>query len=81
MTFATHEGNKGIRTVSTEGGAGKALMVDGRGTKHRAYLEQNIRALDVVLNELQRERLETAFFPGVTAGSRYPEKQMATLGI
>jgi len=51
------------------------------GTKHRAYLEQNVGALDVVLNESQRERLETAFYPGVTAGSRYPEKQMATLGI
>jgi len=32
VTFATHEGNKGIRSESAEGGAGKALMVDGRGT-------------------------------------------------
>ena len=51
------------------------------GTKRRAYLEQNVGALNVALDRSQRERLETTFYPGVTAGSRYPEEQMGSLGI
>ena len=51
------------------------------GTKRRKYLEQNVAALDVVLSPDQAGRLEAAFYPGVTAGTRYPEKQLAGLGI
>ncbi|MDX1514489.1 MAG: aldo/keto reductase [Gammaproteobacteria bacterium] len=51
------------------------------GTKRRKYLDQNVAALEVSLTRDQVERLESAFYPGVTAGTRYPEKQLAGLGI
>ena len=51
------------------------------GTKRRKYLEQNCAALDVKLSSEEIEALKKAFPPGVTAGMRYPEKQMKALGI
>jgi len=51
------------------------------GTKRRKYLEQNCAALDVKLSSEEIEVLKKAFPPGVTAGTRYPEKQMKALGI
>ncbi len=51
------------------------------GTKRRNYLEQNCGALDVKLGNEDIENLKKAFPPGVTAGTRYPEKQMKALGI
>jgi aryl-alcohol dehydrogenase-like predicted oxidoreductase len=51
------------------------------GTKRRKYLEQNCAALDVKLDPEEIEALKQAFPLGVTAGTRYPEKQLAGLGI
>lgn len=51
------------------------------GTKRRKYLEQNCAALDVKLSSEEIEALKKAFPLGVTAGTRYPEKQMKALGI
>jgi aryl-alcohol dehydrogenase-like predicted oxidoreductase len=51
------------------------------GTKRRAYLEQNCAALDVALTAEDLAALSLAFPPGATAGSRYPEKQMPSLGL
>lgn len=51
------------------------------GTKRRRYLEENVKALHVSLRDEQIKRLEASFYPGVTAGTRYPEKQLAGLGI
>ena len=51
------------------------------GTKRRAYLEQNCAALDVALTADEIAALSQAFPPGATAGNRYPDKQMATLGL
>lgn len=51
------------------------------GTKRRAYLEQNCAALDVRLTKSEIETLSKAFPLNVTAGTRYPEKQLAGLGI
>ncbi len=51
------------------------------GTKHREYLEQNAAALDLKLSDGELAALDKAFLPGVTAGTRYPEKQMKALGI
>jgi aryl-alcohol dehydrogenase-like predicted oxidoreductase len=51
------------------------------GTKRRQYLEQNVAALDVKLSGEEVATLAKAFPPGVTAGTRYPEKQMKALGI
>jgi aryl-alcohol dehydrogenase-like predicted oxidoreductase len=51
------------------------------GTKRRAYLEENCGALDVKLGRDDIEKLKQAFPLNVTAGTRYPEKQLAGLGI
>lgn len=51
------------------------------GTKRRSYLEQNAGAAALTLAPAEMARLAQAFPPGVTAGTRYPEKQMGTLGI
>lgn len=42
VTFATYEDNKGIRDVLAQGGAGKVLVVDGRGSMRRALCGGNI---------------------------------------
>ena len=44
MTFATYEDNKGIREILAQGGAGKVLVVDGRGSRRRALCGGNIAA-------------------------------------
>jgi aryl-alcohol dehydrogenase-like predicted oxidoreductase len=51
------------------------------GTKHRSYLEQNAAAAAISLSVSEIAQLAQAFPAGVTAGTRYPEKQMGTLGI
>jgi aryl-alcohol dehydrogenase-like predicted oxidoreductase len=51
------------------------------GTKRRKYLEQNCAALDIELTQEEIDRLSKAFPLNVTAGTRYPEKQLAGLGI
>jgi len=51
------------------------------GTKRRQYLEQNTSAAALSLSAAEIARLREVFPIGVTAGTRYPEKQMATLGI
>ncbi len=51
------------------------------GTKRRAYLEQNCAALDIKLSADEVKRLSDAFPWNVTAGTRYPEKQLKALGI
>ena len=51
------------------------------GTKRRAYLEQNCAAIDINLTRDEIEALAKAFPLNVTAGTRYPEKQLASLGI
>lgn len=51
------------------------------GTKHRRYLEENARAVDIRLTADEIAALTRAFPLDVTAGTRYPEKQMKALGI
>ena len=51
------------------------------GTKHRQYLEQNAASLGVKLTGAEIATLAKAFPLNVTAGTRYPEKQMKALGI
>jgi len=51
------------------------------GTKRRAYLEQNCAAVNVKLTKDEIETLSRAFPLNATAGTRYPEKQLAGLGI
>ncbi len=51
------------------------------GTKRRTYLEQNCAAVDIKLIPAEVSELAQAFPLNVTAGTRYPEKQLAGLGI
>lgn len=51
------------------------------GTKRRSYLEQNVAALDITLSDEEIDTLTRAFPIGITAGTRYPEPQMKTVGI
>jgi regulator of ribonuclease activity A len=43
-TFATYEDNQGIRKILAEGGKGRVLVVDGRGSRRRALCGGNIAA-------------------------------------
>lgn len=56
-------------------------MVPIPGTKRRTYLEQNCAAVDIKLTKDDLEQLDKAFPLNVAAGTRYPEKQLAGLGI
>ncbi|HEX7271909.1 MAG TPA: aldo/keto reductase [Casimicrobiaceae bacterium] len=51
------------------------------GTKRREYLEQNAAAAGIALSPAEIAQLANAFPPGVASGTRYPEKQLAGLGI
>ena len=51
------------------------------GTKRRKYIEQNAAAVEVKLSADEVALLSKAFPPNVTAGTRYPEKQLKALGI
>jgi aryl-alcohol dehydrogenase-like predicted oxidoreductase len=51
------------------------------GTKHRSYLEQNVAAIDITLSPEEIDTLTKAFPIGIAAGTRYPAKQMETVGI
>ena len=51
------------------------------GTKRRGYLEENSRAIEIALTQQEIAALSDAFPLDVTAGTRYPEKQLMALGI
>jgi len=51
------------------------------GTKRVHYLEENVGALKVSLNESQLGRLDAAFPLGATAGARYPEQGMRAVNL
>jgi len=51
------------------------------GTKRRNYLEQNAAAAGLALSAAEIAQLAKMFPPGVASGTRYPEKQLAGLGI
>ena len=51
------------------------------GTKRRAYLEENARAVEVSLSPDEVARLTRIFSPGVAAGDRYPPAMMKRVGI
>jgi len=51
------------------------------GTKKRAYLDQNLGALEVRLSAADVKRLDEIAPRGVTAGTRYPEAHMKALEI
>ena len=50
------------------------------GTKRRAYLDQNIGALEVEITIADREEIDRLLPPGAAAGARYPAASIATVG-
>jgi predicted oxidoreductase len=54
-------------------------MVPIPGTKRRAYLEENVAAVDVSLNQSELEQISRAVPKGMAAGERYPERAMAAV--
>ena len=57
------------------------LIVPIPGTKHRKYVDENIRATDIILTDKQIQTLEKAFPIGETSGERYPLGGMKKLGL
>jgi len=51
------------------------------GTKLTKYLNENARAVDIELTQNDLKKLDGLFTVGGTAGMRYPEGMMKTLGI
>ncbi len=57
------------------------LIVPIPGTKHRKYVNENIRATEIILTDEQIVALEKAFPIGETFGERYPLGGMKTLSL
>jgi aryl-alcohol dehydrogenase-like predicted oxidoreductase len=57
------------------------LIVPLPGTKRRKWLEENAAAADLKPAKETLAALDRAFPQGVTAGTRYPESQMARVGL
>jgi aryl-alcohol dehydrogenase-like predicted oxidoreductase len=51
------------------------------GTKRRVYLEENLRSLDVNIDDADKRRIEDAFPIGAAAGARYHESAMRNVNI
>ncbi|MGH6918402.1 MAG: aldo/keto reductase [Geminicoccaceae bacterium] len=51
------------------------------GTKRCRWLEENVAAVDIVLDPADLEALEAAFPQGVAAGDRYPAGGMRRIGL
>lgn len=51
------------------------------GTKHRSWLEQNVAAARITLDDADLKALDEAFPSGAASGLRYPEGQLRRLGI
>jgi aryl-alcohol dehydrogenase-like predicted oxidoreductase len=49
------------------------------GTKRRAYLEENVAALDITLTPSDLEQISRAVPKGTAAGDRYPARAMAAV--
>ena len=49
------------------------------GTKRRAYLDENVKAVELRLSQEDTRRIDEAAPLGVTAGTRYPEGGMLTV--
>jgi aryl-alcohol dehydrogenase-like predicted oxidoreductase len=49
------------------------------GTRHIKYLDENIGALEVKLSQDDLRRLDEILPPGAAAGTRYPERGMASV--
>jgi aryl-alcohol dehydrogenase-like predicted oxidoreductase len=50
------------------------------GTKRTRYLEENVKALSLVLTKAELTEIDAVFPPGLAAGLRYPESFMGSVG-
>ncbi len=51
------------------------------GTKRRSHLGENIGAVDIALDDAERDVLAAALPPGAAAGERYPPGQLKSLNL
>ncbi len=51
------------------------------GTRRRKWLEENVKAVELVPSATTLAALESAFAPGVAAGTRYPAGQMKRVHV
>ena len=51
------------------------------GTKRKAHILENLAAADIVLSAAEVARIGAAVKPDAVSGTRYPEKQLAGMGI
>lgn len=51
------------------------------GTKRRTYLEQNLKALEILLTPEDLRRIDEVAPRGAAAGARYPDEYMVRLGV
>lgn len=51
------------------------------GTKRRTYLDQNLKALEILLTPADLRRIDEVAPRGAAAGARYPDEYMNRLGI
>ena len=51
------------------------------GTKQQKWLEQNVAAVDLILNKDELKMLADTFKPGARAGDRYTPGYFTTLGV
>ena len=51
------------------------------GTRHHKYVEDNARAVNIGISDDLLARLDEVFSLGSTAGNRYPDAQMARIGL
>ena len=58
---------------------GMALVTEYKNGETRVCIEENVRALEIVLSENDLRRIDTAAPKGATAGDRYPEGGMRTI--
>jgi len=59
--------------------AQRQFIVPIPGTKKLKYIEENAKAVDIVLSQDDLKRLDEAAPKGVTHGSRYPERTMQSV--
>jgi aryl-alcohol dehydrogenase-like predicted oxidoreductase len=84
---------EGIEKIASQKGATPAevalawVLAQGEdlvpipGTKKRAYLDQNLGALEISLSADELRQLDHIAPRGITAGLRYPEAHMKAVGI
>jgi aryl-alcohol dehydrogenase-like predicted oxidoreductase len=70
-----------IAWTMAQGRRAGAFIVPIPGAKSRQHLEENLRAVEIVLTDEDLAALDRAAPPGAAAGTRYPAGQMHRLNV